>query len=314
MGLRGLLLRIAAISAPFVAVFALVVVVDPYNYFGWSRAIPNEVKLKSLYHSGRTMAFSNMMWELLRFEKKPVEHVLLGDSRLTRFDLGHLKEVTGVGYANMGVPGGNYRTIADLFAFTDSIIPLKDVVVQVSFQGMNTGNDWDFYSEPRLLLDKPLLYLTNRRVLEATLLNVKGTLAPNSVEYDKLPQDHWRMVIDMQRNNAANFRLDTANFVRLQRIADQCRKAGARLVFLEYPTWPEVRTLYTEAGLDPLRKQYIARLSSIATTIDLDRPGAFPTERSDWRDPLHPTAEAQRKVIDRVWGPDGALATQAGGH
>ncbi len=290
----------------------MVVMVDPYNYFGWSRMVPNEIKLKSLYHSGRTMAFSNMMWDLLRFREKPVERVLLGDSRLTRFDLGHLEEVTGQGYANMGIPGGNFHTIASLFNYTDSIAHLKEVVVQVSFQGMSQGNDWDFYAEPRLLLGKPLLYVTNRRVLEATLLNVQGTLAPGSVAYDKLPPDHWQMVLDMQRHNAENFHFDTSNFALLQHIADRCRATGARLTFVEYPTYPDVQEIYKKAGLEPLRERYIARLSSMATTIDLDRPGRFPVDRADWRDPLHPTAEGQRKVIDAIWGSQKMEATSAG--
>jgi len=304
MDLRGLLTRIAAIAAPFAMVFALVVVVDPYDYFGWSKVISKDLKLKCLYHDGRTMPFSNTLWKILRFKEQPVENVLLGDSRLSHFDLPYLHQVSGQTYANMGIPGGNYRTISDLFAYTDSVAHLKQVLVQVSFRGMNKGmSDWDIYSEPRMLMKNPFLYLTNRRVLEATLLNVRGTIAPNSVEYDVLPPDHWQQVLDMERANAANFQLDTTEFQLLRNIAVRCRAHGAHLLFVEYPTHPEVQEIYAKAGLDPVMADYIKRLSAIAPTIDLDRPGLFPTDRSEWRDPLHLTTAAQHTVIDMVWGP-----------
>ena len=303
MGIRGLLLRIAAIVAPFVVVFGTVVVVDPYNYFGWSGAVPDEVKVKSLYHDGRTMPFSNTLWKILRFQKEPLQNVLLGDSRLSHFDLHYLQEVSGTAYVNMGIPGGNYPTISDLFTYTDSLTDLKMVVVQVSFRGMNQGmSDWDIYSEPRLLVDKPMLYLSNRRVLETTVLDLKAIIAPNMVQYDVLPPGHWQQVLDMEKENAAHFHLDTLNYERLQAIADRCRTRGTQLLFVEYPTHPEVQDIYAKAGLQQVRAEYIRRLSLMATTIDLDRPGLFSAEHNDWRDPLHLTEQTQRKVIDRVWG------------
>jgi hypothetical protein len=297
------------IAAPIAAVFALVAVADPYNYFGWSKAVPDDLKLKCLYHDGRTMPFSNTLWKLLRFREQPMEDVLLGDSRLSRLDLDYLQQVAGQRYANLGIPGGNYRTITDLFNYSDSIAHLKEVVVQVSFRGMNKGmSDWDIYSEPRMLLDKPFLYPTNRRVLEATLLNLRGAVAPNSVKYDVLPPDHWQQVLKMERNNAANFHLDTSNFRRLQAIADRCRAEGAHLLFVEYPTHPEVQEIYAKAGQGPVFAQYMKRLSLIAPTIDLDAPSLFPPDRSLWRDPLHLTTAAQHTVVDMIWGKGDQVA------
>ncbi|MBP6391097.1 MAG: hypothetical protein KA352_09395 [Flavobacteriales bacterium] len=308
MGTRTFFLRIAAIAAPFALVFASVVVVDPYNYFGWSNTVPDELKRKNLYHDGRTMPFSNLLWKLVEFRKGSHPNILLGDSRLSHFDLDHLETVSGQHYYNLGVPGGNYRTVADLFTYADSVeglsegYALQEVVVQVSFRGMNKGFDWDLYTEPRFLLDQPFLYLTNRRVLEATLLNLRSAVAPNSVAYDQTPPDQWQRVLAMEQENAASFSLDTTVYTLLQRMADRCEAQGARFRFVEYPTHPDVQHIYTEAGLEPLRQVYMARLAAIGTTIDLDRPGLFPEDRSYWRDPMHLTTEAQRLLIDRVWG------------
>ena len=308
MGTRTFFLWIAAIAAPFALVFAAVVMVDPYNYFGWSGLVAEDLKKKNLYHDGRTMPFSNLLWKLVEFPKRTQKNILLGDSRLSHFDLDHLKSVSGEEYYNLGVPGGNYRTIADLFAYADSTqrrhesYGLESVVVQVSFRGMNKGFDWDLYTEPRFLLDQPFLYLTNRRVLEATLLNLRSAIAPNSVAYDQTPPDQWQRVLAMEQENASSFSIDTTVFALLQRIANRCEAERIGLTFVEYPTHPDVQRIYTEARLEPLRQTYMARLAAIGTTIDLDRPGLFPEDRSFWRDPMHLTTEAQRLLIDRVWG------------
>ena len=85
MGTRTFFLWIAAIAAPFALVFATVAVVDPYNYFGWSNAVPDDLKRKNLYHDGRTMPFSNLLWKLVEFPKASHPNILLGDSRLSHF-------------------------------------------------------------------------------------------------------------------------------------------------------------------------------------------------------------------------------------
>lgn len=311
MRLRTLLLWIAAIAAPFALISTLVIIVDPYNHFGWSKVVPDGLKEKNLYHSGATMPFSVMMWDLESYRRNPKDHILLGDSRLAYFDVDYLRQVSGHAYANLGIPGGDYNSIFDLFDYADSLTALKDVVVQVSFRNMSV-TDWDLYSEPRMLMDNPLYYLTDGRVLRATALNLQSRLAPNTLVYDSLPPDQWQIVLAMDQGNADNFVLDTTIYDRLQQLADHCKAADARLRFVEFPIHPDAHAIYAKAGLDPLRNQYLARLSTIAETINLDRPGFLPDDPSLWRDPLHMTTTAQRILIDAIWGPEGSAPAAHG--
>ena len=95
--------------------------------------------------------------------------------------------------------------------------------------------------------------------------------------------------------------MDTTVYERLQRIADRCKAKGARLLFVEYPTHPDLQQLIQETGLGPLRETYFAHLRTMAPVLDLDQPGMFPADRSFWRDPLHLTIEAQRALIPLIW-------------
>jgi phosphoglycolate phosphatase-like HAD superfamily hydrolase len=306
MGSRTLLKHGLLLIAPFALILGTVAWVDPYGMFGWKGPVPVELKEKNLYHNGRTMPFSNLMWKLVAFERQPVRNVLLGDSRLSHFDVGHLREVDGRTWFNFGVPGGNVRTLADVFAYADSTTGLERVMVQVNFRAMNKGFDWDLFHEPSLLVNDPLLYLTNRRVIEATGLNLISRFWPEHLAYDAVPKDQWERVLKMERENAMSFTFDDKAFDLLKQIAERCHDRGIQLLFVEYPTHDEVRRIYSEAGLDDEREAYATRMGGMANYLDLDRDDVGPADRTLWRDPMHLTGDAQRLLIDRIWGNSGS--------
>lgn len=299
---RRFLIQCLKLSLPMLALFALVAWVDPYCLYHTGGPIARELKEKNLYHSGRTMPFSNMLWKLVDFRRHPARNILLGDSRLSYFDLDSLRSLTGDTYQNLGVPGGNYVTIDHTFRYADSLANLQNVVVQVSFRGMHAAQHFDIYAEPAAILAQPWSYMYNRRVIEAAGLNIYSALFPNSLHYDVPGEDQWRTVLEAEQAVAENWIMDSMVFDKLQHIADRCAAEGARLLFVEYPTHPDLQRIMHDAGLSPAREAYLARLRTMAPVLDLDQPGLFPTDRAFWRDPLHLSIDAQRELITRIWG------------
>lgn len=299
---RRFLIQCLKLSLPMLALFALVAWVDPYCLYHTGGPIARELKEKNLYHSGRTMPFSNMLWKLVDFRRHPARNILLGDSRLSYFDLDSLRSLTGDTYQNLGVPGGNYVTIDHTFRYADSLANLQNVVVQVSFRGMHAAQHFDIYAEPAAILAQPWSYMYNRRVIEAAGLNIYSALFPNSLHYDVPGEDQWRTVLEAEQAVAENWITDSTVFDKLQHIADRCAAEGARLLFVEYPTHPDLQRIMHDAGLSPAREAYLARLRTMAPVLDLDQPGLFPTDRAFWRDPLHLSIDAQRELITWIWG------------
>lgn len=295
------LLHCFKLSLPVLLLFALVAWVDPFQLYHTGGPVPRELKEKNLYHSGRTMPFSNMMWKLVDFRRKPNGNILLGDSRLSYFDLDSLKARTGEDYFNFGIPGGNYVTIDHTFRYADSMATLRHVVIQVAFRGMHTGQSFDIYAEPASILEHPHSYVYNRRVMEAAGLDLYSALFPNALHYDVPGPDQWQQVLDAEQAAAEQWTMDTSVYQRLEHIAERCRAEGASLTLVEYPTHPDLQGIVREAGLMTQREAYLARLRSMGTVIDLDKPGMFPADRSFWRDPLHLTIDAQRALIGHIW-------------
>lgn len=73
-------------------------------------------------------------------------------------------------------------------------------------------------------------------------------------------------------SNADHFVPDSTVFLRLQHMADRCRAEGATLVFVEYPTHPDVQEIDGAPAIAPIREAYFEQLARIAPLIDLDRP------------------------------------------
>jgi hypothetical protein len=302
MTARKFLVQCTLLALPIAMLFALVAWVDPYSLYGTGGPIPRELKEKNLYHSGRTMPFSNTMWKLIDFRRTPSPNILLGDSRLSRFDVDSLQHFTGDSYFNFGIPGGNFVTIDRLFHYADSVTELKHVVVQVAFRGMEMHQNFDSYEEPRMILEKPWSYVHNRRVMEAAGLNLVSNYFPSLLSYDVPGAGNWEMVLAAEKESTEHFVIDTTVYGRLQKIADRCRAEGADLIFVEYPTHPDLQHIMSAAGLGSEREAYLERLRTTARVIDLDQPGLFPSDRSFWRDPLHLTVDAQRMLIPHIWG------------
>ncbi len=307
MDLRRFLRQVFLLLLPFVLILGAVAIVDPYSMFGSELIVNNGLKRRNLDHSGRTMSFSNVMWKMLEFKRDPQPNVIIGDSRLSYFDLDHLRKVAGEDHYNFGVPGGNHRTTFDLFQYADSVGDLRKVYLQVSFRTMRPDMNWDIVQEPSVLTDRPLLYLTNRRVIEAAALNLYSLAKGDGMKYDELPPDQWDRVIAMEKENIDGFAMDDRIFDRIGRIAEHCKEKGIELVLLEYPMHPDLQAMYRDAGLLDLRERYVKRMRSIAPYIDLDVPGLFPADRALWRDPLHLTPELQRMLIDHAWGQRSAV-------
>ncbi len=302
---RRFLLQCIKLSLPVLGLFALVAWIDPYQLYHTGGPIPRALKEKNLYHSGRTMPFSNMLWKLVELRREPSPNILLGDSRLSYFDLDSLEHLTGDRYYNLGVPGGNYVTMDHLFHYADSLATLRNVVVQVSFRGMHASQTFDIYAEPATILAQPWSYVYNRRVIEAAGLNLYSLIFPDAIAYDVPGEDQWRTVLDAEKAAAQDWVMDTTVYQKLAHMAERCRAEGARLVFVEYPTHPDLQRIMHDADLDAARKGYLDRLRTMAPVIDLDQPGLFPTDRSFWRDPLHLTVDAQRALIARIWAHAG---------
>ena len=296
------------VVAPVLLVFALVAWVDPYDYFGQRGPVPEMLKEKNLMHDGRTMPFSNALWKMIAFRRQPAPNVLLGDSRLSHFDLGRVEQHTGEKYFNFGIPGGNFNSLFASFWFADSVTSLKSVYLQVSFRTYTQAAAWDIWHEPSLAASSTLFYLTNRRVVEATGLNVASALFADRLSYDVLPPDQWEKVMRIERDMAKGYVYPTTFHKELMRIAERCRQRGIRLYLLDFPSSTEAQQALLEAGLADEWERYREEMRSVGRYIDLNVPSALTRDRSKFRDPLHAGPELQRWLIDTVWATTGAEA------
>jgi hypothetical protein len=140
-------------------------------------------------------------------------------------------------------------------------------------------------------------------VLRATLMTVQA--ATTSAQRPRIPvsrEDFWVTQQDAYADKAYRvYRHPDQQHRELQRIAAHCRQRGIRLRFIVFPTFTTVRGRLAAFNLEREFERFKLELSEIAPTIDFDYDSALTTNRANFADPVHITAEVNRHLADEIW-------------
>lgn len=295
---------ILLICAPFALLLAGTAWIDPYAYFNREGPVPRELRRNDLRRDGASMPFNVMLWKLVEFRRKPVPAVLIGDSRITRFDVDRVAEHGAEAPFHFGVPGGSNTSMFRTFWYADSLAELRTVYLQVAFRNWSSAVAHDIFEEPHWAASSPLYHVANRGVLAQAWHNVRTHWLGADTVYDRLPPDQWEIVMENERTMLAAFDHGAHFDAELERIAAHCRVKGIRLVLLEMPMHDDLHALVDELGLAEEMARYKQRMRGIAEYWDMSGPSALTSGRADYRDPLHPTWALIDRMIDELWeGP-----------
>ncbi|MHB1306845.1 MAG: hypothetical protein ACYDC1_10530 [Limisphaerales bacterium] len=314
--MRKLIVKLLLLAAPLAVLAALVVAVDPFNFFGGPSLLSDRLKVRNRFYSGATMPAYNMLAKLVEYRRQPVANLIIGDSRLTRFNARMVEELTGEAFYNFGVPGGNYRSMVDTFWYADRLVPLKTVYLQVSFRTYGAG-DWDIFSEAEMTANSVWYHLASRRVLGATFLGLRSLFFERSMQYayDDHPPGFWAKVLESERGMVRRFRRPVELLKELTKIAEHCRAKGIRLVLIDLPSHLDAQRLVTEAGLEEERERYRQEMMALGTYYDFNRTNRLTVDRTLYVDPLHALPAVPDEVIRQIWrGPlvDGQVYGRTG--
>ena len=124
-------IKIGIFSLPFLLAITLILVVDPFNFIGFGKAIRDSIK----FPIARDL--NPCFWQLNKFDKNPTENVLLGDSRMAPIDTDIVKQVSGEDYTNLGFGGGSVKEITETFWIVAKRQKLKNVFIGVNPEKYN---------------------------------------------------------------------------------------------------------------------------------------------------------------------------------
>lgn len=300
MELRRFITRSSLIIAPFLIISVLVILIDPYQQYCGPEIVDIDRKKANLFKHEDRMVFSNALWKLNEFKNSPKKNIIIGDSRLSRFDESRVRSLTGIELFNFGITGGNFHSLIETFWIADSLVELENVYLQISYRLASTNADWPVLRSPLKVSGSLIHYVTDKRVIASCLDLLRSDKTPGTAT---LPLDDWERKMEMERSLLRSFVPDTNLVGNLRKVADHCKERGINLTFIAFPSSPDVVELYEQSPHKEQRSAFIQELSELAPVYDLCHSGdTLSSLKNLYRDPLHGTIENNNMLIDRVWG------------
>lgn len=290
------------LAIPFALLMGGVAWIDPFNYFDAGSPVPMETRKANLRHSGEVMPTYTLAWKLIEYRRKPVADIIIGDSRLTRFDASLVTSLTGRKLYNFGVPGGNTPSMFKTFWYADSLTRLRTVYLQTGFRNWSAGQDYDIWEGPAWATASAVRYITDRDVLGKAWLDARAHWG--TVQAEGLAADQWEKVIANERGIIETYAPSARFASELARVAQRCNERGIKLVIIDLPVHDEVHRMVSEFGKEDELEQYRALMRATATYYDLSGPSAITADRSQYIDALHTSKGLLDGVIREIWmGP-----------
>lgn len=300
--MRRLIRWLLLLALPFAVLMGGVAWIDPFNYFDAASPVPLETRKANLRHSGAVMPYYTLAWKMIEYRRRPVADIIIGDSRLTRFDAELVSRITGRELYNFGVPGGNTPSLFKTFWYADSLVELKTVYLQTGFRNWSAAQDYDIWEGPAWSTGSVIHYLTDRDVLGKAWLDARahwGTVRPEGIAADQ-----WETVMRNERAVLENYTPSARFAEELRRVAARCNERRINLVIIDLPVHNEVHAIERELGREEAIAEYKALMRSAGTYYDLSGPSAITADRAEYIDALHASKDLLDGVIREIWqGP-----------
>jgi hypothetical protein len=293
---------------PFATLAAAVVWIDPFDFFGISKAIPAQAKKSAAW------ALNPCIGKLSEFRRDPSPNILLGDSRMESLDADRVTLAAGERYRNLSYGGASIREIADTFWLADSLVPLKNVYIGLGFNLYSDYNVTYRTDSVKAMFENPLLYFTNRTVLKSSYLAARAAWTGADPRLGAPTEDKetfWNSVLATYSEWYGRYTEPVRYRKELEKIAAHCRAKGARLRFVVFPGHNDVRALVGRRKLDSAYAVFKSDLQKLAPTYDYDVPSEITSSRDNYRDPVHFNGRIRDLLIDDIWKNGGALAAHS---
>ncbi len=289
--------------APLLVWILAIVVVDPFDYFNYSRVFSEESKMEN------AAPLNRLVFNMLREKHAPSDHLIIGDSRAEDMPVEYIAQITGQKYFILGGNALKLNESIDLFYFANRIKPVKHAVFTLNFNEFNEYAYADRVTSVKAMIHNPFIYLFDRSVMQAAYYVVKSACTRKESINSVPPMSEeswWNYIVTVRgREHYEKYRYPEELYKRMQDMAAFAKRQGTEITFIIVPNHADFQKRVREFGLDDdyLKfKRYLSRLD--VRVVDYDYMNDITTNKSDFRDPLHYNDETGRMIAHEVFrGP-----------
>ncbi len=303
-----LLKKLAIFIIPFIILFLLFFIFEPYDYFC----------LK-----GDATYISRPLSSMREVRKEKPKNVIFGDSQMANLNVEYIEEITGEDYSTLAFGGASLRENLDLFWYATENTELEKVVFGVSFYSLGRYTDKESRI-PDVLeqVNNPFKFISNFNYWLEALNTVKYKTVnaaadvlgkpelksyPENPTLFDAPQDIPAEHGEVYRKNledyaeiirgqfAGGYSIKAEVYSELQRMIDYCDENGIELIFVFPPMHESIFTNVIEPlSIEKDIEESKEFLKNRATVYDFEYVNSFTEVDDNFYDGFH-LANAEKK-------------------
>jgi hypothetical protein len=295
---RGLLF-----ATPLIMWVLVVVIVDPFDYFNWSRLFPEQLK------KDNSASLNTLLFNMLKEVHNPRENLIIGDSRAEDLPLEYIEKITGQRNFLLGANALKLNESIDLFNFANRTKLVKRAVFTINFNEFNEYAFADRVTSVESMIRNPLIYLFDTSVAQAGYYVVKSSLTKKQSVNSLPPMSRdawWEYIVSVRgREHYERYRYPDALYQRLQAMVALAKAQGSEVTFIIVPNHADFQRRVREFGLNDEYVKFKRDLSRLGVrVVDYDYVNDITTNKSHFRDPLHYNDEIGILIANEVFhGP-----------
>jgi hypothetical protein len=306
MGLRSFALKLLIFLSPFLVYLMVVVTVDPFNMFTKNGLFKNPMKEKY------ATTFDEILWKMVKFEKHPVENILLGDSRMRHVDVNNVDSLSSISFFNFAYGGSTLPEECATFWYAARRARLKHVFWEISFYVFNARQSNDRSKRVLTLLNNKFLYLYDNTVCRTLYFSLKGSAGADELGKPKEDKNQfWSDQLKLGAQCYSKYQYPTQCSAELKRISEYCRQNGIDLEFIIFPTHCDLQRVVEKENLVEEQRKFLTEIYSLGKTYDFDFENSMTLDSNNFADPFHCTSTYRDIVIRAIFKPDTTIQRYA---
>jgi len=274
----------------------VVVLVDPFNYFGVSPLISEQIKI------GNAASLNSLLYNMLKATREPHANLVIGDSRAESLPI---DQITNHTFHRLTANALKLNEAIDLFYFAHRRAPLQRVIFTINFNQFNQYAYADRVRSVEDMIHNPLLYLFDRNVAQAGFYVLKAA-ATDQKSINSNPamdkREFWDFMVTVRgQEHYGRYRYPESLLQRIKEMVSFAKKNNTDVTFIIVPHHIDFQSRIREFGLMEDYMKFKRDMSRIdARVIDYDYQNVMTTNRSNFNDPIHYNQEFGRLIWNEV--------------
>jgi hypothetical protein len=289
---------------PFVFWSGIVLAMDPFNYWGFTYFVSEEVKREN------ALPANELLYRSLEYLNRPGENVIIGDSRVRMISRERIKELSGISFGMLSAGSLKINEMIELSYMANTRLPLKRLVIGINFNLFSEFSYANRVDGLKELLDNPLFYIFNKNTAAVCYHEMRSVLTGFNLS-DARPAevraDYWSWFLKWKPSQwYGRYRYPVQLHEQIVTLDQFAKDNGIELTFIIVPHHKELRDRIATFEIeDELVRFHLLLASLHARVVNFDRDSVLTTDRENFGDPIHFSADVGRLIVDEVWG--GAL-------